>query len=117
MVIVIDAGGLGVLDLQDAINNLSAGGGEAIDVNGHRIVAGVATSQANGSVTVGGEPISPPWTISVIGDPTRLLEVAQLMTQQLRTDRRVRQADYRVETDLAIRSVVSERPYVYAIGS
>jgi uncharacterized protein YlxW (UPF0749 family) len=117
VVIVIDAGGLGVLDLQDAINNLSAGGGEAIDVNGHRIVAGVATSQANGSVTVGGEPISPPWTISVIGDPTRLLEVAQLMTQQLRTDRRVRQADYRVETDLAIRSVVSERPYVYAIGS
>jgi len=117
VVIVIDASGLGVLDLQDAINNLGAGGGEAIDVNGHRIVAGVAISQTPGAVTVDGAPVKVPWTISVIGDPTRLSEVAQLMTQQLRADRRVREATYAVEADLVISSVVSERPFVYAIGS
>lgn len=116
VVMVIDAEGLSVLDLQDAMNNLSAGGGEAMDVNGHRIVAGVATSQSSGMVTIDGTPVTSPWTISVIGDPTRLAEVAQLMTQQLRGDRRVRQASYRVESDLAIRSVISARPYVYAIG-
>ncbi|HYM67483.1 MAG TPA: DUF881 domain-containing protein [Patescibacteria group bacterium] len=117
VVIVIDASGLGVLDLQDAINNLGAGGGEALEVNGHRMVAGTATSQSSGSVTIDGAPINPPWTISVIGDPTRLAEVAQLMTQQLRADRRVRQATYRVESDLSIRSVISERPFVYAVDS
>jgi len=117
VVIVIDASGLSVLDLQDAINNLSASGGEAIDVNGHRIVTGVPTLQSGGEVTVGGAPITTPWTISVIGDPARLSEVADLMTQQLRADRRVRQATYRVEADLAIRSVISERPFLYAVGS
>ena len=35
------------------------------------------------------------------------------MTQQMRTDRRVRQATYRVEADVVIRAVVSARPFVY----
>jgi hypothetical protein len=29
----------------------------------------------------------------------------------------VRQASYRVEADVAIRAVISERPFVYAVGS
>jgi len=39
------------------------------------------------------------------------------MTQQLRADRRVRGASYRVESDIVIRSVISEKPFVYAVPS
>jgi hypothetical protein len=38
------------------------------------------------------------------------------MSKQLRTDRRVRQASYRVEADVVIRSMVSQKPFVYAVG-
>ncbi len=100
VVMVIDASGLTALDLQDALNNLSAAGAEAIDVNGHRVVTGVPVAQTTNGVAVDGNVIVSPWTISVIGDPNRLAQVADLMTQQLRADRRVRGASYRVETDV-----------------
>ena len=117
VVLEIDASGLGVLDLQDAVNNLSSGGAEAIDVNANRIVVGAAVTQDGADVAINGAAVSAPWTISVIGDPTRLGLVAGLMTQQLRADRRVRSATYRVETDVVILSVVSEKPFVYAVPS
>ncbi len=115
VVIVIDATGLTALDLQDAVNNLAAGGAEAIDINGRRIVAGVPIEQTAQGVSVDGVVVAPPWTISVIGDSTRLAEVAGLMTQQLRTDRRVHSAGYTVEPDVVIRSTVSQKPFVYAV--
>src|SRR5438094_6511322 len=102
VVMVIDASGLTALDLQDALNNLSAAGAEAIDVNGHRVVTGVPVAQTTNGVAVDGNVIVSPWTISVIGDSNRLAQVADLMTQQLRADRRVRGASYRVETDVVI---------------
>ena len=37
--------------------------------------------------------------------------------QQMRGDRRVRTASYRVETNVEIRSVVTAVPFVYATGS
>lgn len=114
-VIVIDASGLTALDLQDAINNLSAAGAEAIDVNGRRVVVGVPIEQTSRGVSVDGVLVVPPWTISVIGDSTRLAEVADLMTQQLRADRRVREAGYTVQANVVIRSTVSQRPFVYAL--
>lgn len=114
VVLVIDASGLTVLDLQDALNNLAAGGAEAIAVNDHRVVAGVAVAQTAGGVTIDGVNVAPPWTIVAIGDPIRLDETAQLMTTQLQSDRRVREASYRAENDIVIRAVVSERPFVYA---
>ena len=117
VVIEVDATGLTALDLQDAINNLWAAGGEAIDVNDRRIVTGVPVDQTGGGVSIDGVVVVPPWTISVIGDPNRLAEIASLMTQQLQGDRRVRQATYRVEADVVITSVVSQRPYVYAVES
>ena len=116
VVIAIDATGLTALDLQDALNNLVAGGAEAIAVNDRRVVAGVPIEQSGG-VAIDGVSISAPWTITTIGDSVRIAEVADAMTQQLRADRRVRQASYRVEADLAIRAVVSQRPFVYAVGS
>lgn len=117
VVIVIDATGLTALDLEDAINNLAAAGAEAIDVNDRRVVVGVSIHQSSGGVKVDGVVVAPPWTISVIGDSNRLGEVADLMTQQLRADRRVRSATYRVESDVVIESVISEKPFVYAVAS
>jgi uncharacterized protein YlxW (UPF0749 family) len=116
VVIAIDATGLTALDLQDALNNLVAGGAEAIAVNDRRVVAGVPIEQSGG-VAIDGVSISAPWTITTIGDSVRIAEVADAMTQQLRADRRVRQASYRVEADVAIRAVVSQRPFIYAVGS
>jgi uncharacterized protein YlxW (UPF0749 family) len=117
VVIVIDATGLTALDLQDAINNLASSGAEAISVNDHRVVTGVSIEQTTAGVAIDGSVVAPPWTITTIGDANRLAEVADLMTKALNADRRVREATYRVESDVAIRSVVSERPFVYAIGS
>jgi len=51
----------------------------------------------------------------VVGDSNKLTQVADLMTQQLRADRRVRGASYRVETDVVISSLISEKPFVYAL--
>jgi uncharacterized protein YlxW (UPF0749 family) len=117
VVIVIDATGLKALDLQDALNNLAASGAEAMAVNDRRVLTGLPVEQASGGVAIGGVVVSSPWTITTIGDANRLAEVASLMTKQLRADRRVRQATYRVEGDVAIQSVVSVRPFVYAIPS
>ncbi len=114
IVFTLDATGLTSIDLQDAINTLTAGGGEAMEVNSHRIVEGVDVAQSDNGVTVDGALVEAPWTMLVIGDPTRLAETADAMTQQLRGDRRVREAAYRVESNLVIRSVVTERPFVYA---
>ena len=117
VVMEIDAVGLSALDLQDALNNLSAAGAEAIDVNDHRVVTGVPVVQTDGGVAIGGGFIAVPWTISVIGDANRLGQVADLMTSQLRADRRVRSATYRVESNVVISSVISARPFVYAVPS
>lgn len=117
VVLVVDATGLTALDMQDAVNNLMAAGAEAIDVNGLRVVTGVPITQSSGGVTIGGAGIGLPWRISAIGEPTRLGDIAQLMAQQLRADRRVRAATYTTEPDIDIASVVSERPFVYAVAS
>jgi uncharacterized protein YlxW (UPF0749 family) len=117
VVIVIDASGLRALDLQDALNNLVAGGAEAIEINDHRIVTGTRVEQTANGVAVGGALVVAPWTMTIIGDPTRLAQVADLMAKQLRTDRRVHQASYRVDRDVVIRSVVSAKPFVYAVAS
>jgi len=117
IVMVVDASGLRALDLQDAVNNLAAAGAEAIAVNDRRVAAGVPIQQTPGGVTIDGVLVLPPWTISAIGDANRLAEAVDLMTQQMRGDRRVRVATYRVESSVDIRSVVSARPFVYAVGT
>jgi uncharacterized protein YlxW (UPF0749 family) len=117
VVIVIDATGLKALDLQDALNNLAGAGAEAMAVNDRRVVAVLPVEQTAAGPAIAGVVLSSPWTITTIGDANRLAEVASLMTKQLRTDRRVRQATYRVEGDVVIHAVVNERPFVYAIAS
>jgi uncharacterized protein YlxW (UPF0749 family) len=114
IVMVVDASGLRALDLQDALNNLAVAGAEAIAVNDRRVGVGVPIVQVSEGVSIDGEVLTAPWTISAIGDANRLAEAADAMTQQMRADRRVRQASYRVETVIDIRAVTTERPYVYA---
>ena len=86
-------------------------------MNERRVTTGIPVAQTGAGVAIDGVVVVPPWTISAIGDPTRLAQVAGLMTQQLRADRRVREASYRIEADVAITSVVSQRPFVYAVQS
>ncbi len=117
IVMVIDANGLAALDMQDALNNLGAGGAEAIEVNDRRVVTGIPVSETGNGVAIDGVVVASPWKISAIGDATRLGDLADVMTQQLRADRRVRSATYRVENEVVIRSVVSEKPFVYALES
>jgi uncharacterized protein YlxW (UPF0749 family) len=116
VVLVVNAVGLQALDLQDALNSLSVAGAEAIAVNDRRVVVGVPIQQTSNGVTIGGAVVPPPWTILVIGDANRLAQAADLMTQQMRADRRVREATYRVEADVVIRAVVTEKPFVYGVG-
>ena len=97
--------------------NLGIGGAEAIAVNDKRFVVGVPIEQTQAGVTISGLLVPAPWTITAIGDANRLAQAADLMTQSLRADRRVRQATYRVEADVVIRAVVSERPFVYGVAS
>jgi uncharacterized protein YlxW (UPF0749 family) len=115
VVLVVSAVGLQAVDLQDLLNNLAVGGAEATAVNDRRVVLGVPVEQTPSGITISGVPVPAPWTISVIGDANRLAQAADLMTQQMRADRRVRQATYRVEADLVIRAVVTARPFVYGI--
>ena len=117
LVLTLDASGLTYIDLEDALNNLAAGGGEAIAVDGHRVVLGVDIEQTESGVTVDGRLLTVPWTFEVIGDTTRLTETADLMTRQLRGDRRVHVAAYTVEPDVALRAVLTERPFVYGLPS
>jgi uncharacterized protein YlxW (UPF0749 family) len=115
VVLVVNAVGLQAIDLQDLLNNLAVGGAEAMAVNDRRVVVGVPVEQTSSGVTISGVPVPAPWTISAIGDANRLAQTADVMTQQMRADRRVRQATYRVEADVVIRAVVTARPFVYGI--
>lgn len=104
---------LSALDLQDAANNLRSGGAEALALNDRRVVTGSVIKTEGDAITVDGAAVRGPWTLVAIGDPDRLQSTADLMTRSLRSDPRVRRADYRFETDLVIRATVAQRPFVY----
>lgn len=115
LLLVVDAP-LTALDLQDAVNSLRGGGAEAVALNDHRVVTGSAITDDAGSVVIDGVSTRGPWTVAAIGDPIRLQTTADVMTRSLRSDPRVRRADYRFEPDLVIRSTVAPRPFVYGTG-
>ena len=112
LIVAIDAP-LSRLDLEDAVNDLRAAGAEQMAINDHRVITGTVFRQNGNAVTIDGDATRGPWTIAVIGNLDRLTVVADMMVQSLRSDRRVRQATYRVEPDLVIRATVPERPFVY----
>lgn len=116
VVLVIDAP-LTSLDLQDAANQLRGSGAEALAINDHRVVEGtVYRTSGPGSapaVSLDGVALHGPWTLTAIGEPSRLGATADAMTRALRADPRVRSVDYRAPADIAIRATVAPRPFVY----
>ncbi len=59
-------------DLQDVVNALWASGAEAVAVDGQRLSALSAISNAGDAVLVDFRPVLPPYTVEAIGDPARL---------------------------------------------
>ena len=59
-------------DVQVAVNGLFAAGAEAVSVNGQRITALSPIRGAGSAVLVGYRPLTPPYTITALGDPRTL---------------------------------------------
>ena len=59
-------------DVQMAVNGLWAAGAEAISVNGQRITATSAIRTAGSAILVDFRPLSPPYSITALGDPEQL---------------------------------------------
>src|SRR3989442_9979282 len=114
IVMVIDAGGLRALDMRDALNTRAAGGAEAIEVNDRRVVTGVPIAETSDGVAVDGVVVVPPWKISVIGDADRLSDIADLMSQQLRADRRGRAAPPPPGAPVPVPPPVTQKPLFHA---
>lgn len=60
-------------DIRSVVNQLWAGGAEAVAVNGHRLTPTSFIRIAGQSVLVDFQPISSPYTVDAIGDSDRLL--------------------------------------------
>lgn len=65
-------------DLRRVINELVAGGAEAVAVNGQRLVAVSEVRSVGMHVVVNGVPLAPPFEIVAIGDPNVLVASLQL---------------------------------------
>jgi uncharacterized protein YlxW (UPF0749 family) len=63
-------GPIGVLDLQDLLNELRNAGAEALTINGERLILYSAmTNTGDGGMTVNGVALSRPCVLQAIGDP------------------------------------------------
>ena len=63
-------GPIGVLDVQDLINELRNAGAEAWTINGERLTLySIFTSTEDGAMTVNGTPLSRPYVLQAIGQP------------------------------------------------
>lgn len=62
-------------DLQRLVNGLWAAGAEAVAVDGQRLTALSAIRAAGDAILVDYRPLRPPYTVTAVGDPSRL-EVA-----------------------------------------
>jgi uncharacterized protein YlxW (UPF0749 family) len=59
-------------DVQSVLNGLWAGGAEAVAVQDQRLVTTSAVRCVGNTLLLAGRTYSPPYVISVIGDPLRL---------------------------------------------
>jgi uncharacterized protein YlxW (UPF0749 family) len=66
-------GPIGVLDLQDLLNELRNAGAEALTINGERLTLYSAiASTEDGRITVNGVTLSRPYVLQAIGDPATM---------------------------------------------
>jgi len=61
-------------DIQAVVNALWTGGAEAVTVQGKRIVSTTGIKCIGNSVTLQGQPYSPPYVISAVGDQDALID-------------------------------------------
>jgi uncharacterized protein YlxW (UPF0749 family) len=61
-------------DIQAVVNALWTGGAEAVTVQGKRIVSTTGIKCIGNSVTLQGQPYSPPYVISAVGDQDDLID-------------------------------------------
>jgi uncharacterized protein YlxW (UPF0749 family) len=76
------------VDIQRVLNELKAGGAEAFAVNSQRVIATTAVRCVGPAIQVNGVPITPPYKITVVGDPGTLagaLELPGGIADQLRS--------------------------------
>lgn len=67
-VIVVVAGPVGVMDLQDLINELRNTGAEALAINGQRFVTQSTIASDGRSILIDGRVVQPPYRLQAIGD-------------------------------------------------
>jgi uncharacterized protein YlxW (UPF0749 family) len=65
-------------DLRLIVNELNAYGAKAIAINGQRVIVTTAIRNVENRILVNTRPISPPYEISVIGDPSMLIPALKL---------------------------------------
>jgi uncharacterized protein YlxW (UPF0749 family) len=70
--VVPDQGAVTAKDLQIIVNGLWEAGGEAISINGHRLTSRSAIRSAGAAILVDYRPLTRPYVINVIGDPSSL---------------------------------------------
>ncbi len=66
------------VDIQRVLNELRAGGAEALSVNDQRVVATTSVRCVGPAIQVNGVPLTPPFHIAAIGDPQSLSTTLQL---------------------------------------
>ena len=68
-----ESGTVEVQSMVDTFQELRTAGAEAIQINGQvRVVASTAVEDASGGLLIGGQLVTSPYVIDVIGDPTTL---------------------------------------------
>lgn len=70
-----DSGRVSSSDLQVVVNGLWGAGAEAISINGHRLTATAAIRFAGQAIIVDFRPLSRPYVITALGDPSQMQRV------------------------------------------
>ncbi len=65
-------------DIANVINELRAGGGEVYSVNNERIISTTAIRCVGPAIQVNGVPMTPPYKIQAVGDPSTLYTTLNL---------------------------------------
>jgi len=97
-------------DLNDIINELRAGGADAISVNGVRVIARTGIRQTREGLYLGNRPIAPPYEITAIGEPEGLygeLTIAGGIRDTLSSSLQGVSFDITKESELIIDTTVS----------
>lgn len=97
------------------LGELRNAGAEAVDINGNRINAASYIGTNGEGLSVSGEPISPPYRFSIIGDPDTIqpaLEIARGAVSRVRSTGA--KVEFTRHEELKIVSIAPQRPYRYA---